>query len=259
MRKHQKIVKRVVWRIAGVLVLIAAWHWVSHISSGLVVAPVGETLSALLRLIGDNAFLRGHFGISLERMLCALALAVCIGLTLGVLAGLSPELRAILEPLRWMLMTVPGVVIVMVFMLWFGMGSIMVITIAATMAAPIIYIHVVDAMLMVDRSLLEMAKVYNFGFRKKLFCIYGMAVAGPFFSALVVAAGNIIRVVVLAEVLGANEGMGYCLSIARTRLDTAELYALALISMSIAGGLEFFLFRPMANKLIRKRQIGSAV
>ena len=185
-------------------------------------------------------------------MLTALALAVAVGGLLGLAAGLAPGIRATLEPLRWMLMTIPGVVIVVVFMLWFGMGSLMVVAIAATMAAPVIYIHVADAMLLVDKSLLQMARVYNFGFKARLTRIYGMAVVGPFFSALAVAAGSIIRVVVLAEVLGANEGLGYCLAIARARLDTPELYALALISMSVAGGLEFLIFRPLEKRLLRR-------
>ncbi|PHR28543.1 MAG: ABC transporter permease [Desulfotalea sp.] len=252
-RNHwQAKINRYVMGTLGLLLIAVAWNWAAEAHSGLVVAPIGATLKAVFSLLSDQTFLQQHFRVSLERMLTALALAVTIGGLLGLAAGLAPAIRATLEPLRWMLMTIPGVVIVVVFMLWFGMGSLMVVTIAATMAAPVIYIHVADAMLLVDKSLLQMARVYNFGFKSRLLRIYGMAVAGPFFSALAVAAGSIIRVVVLAEVLGANEGVGYCLAIARSRLDTPELYALALISMSVAGGLEFLIFRPLEKRLMRR-------
>ena len=243
---------RFVFRVIGILLLLLAWELVSRIHSGLVVASVLDTLVAGFRLSLDQSFLFHHCAVSLGRIACALSFAVIIGIVLGMIAGLVPEIRNMLDPLRWMLMTIPGVVVVVVFMLWFGMGSVMVISIAATMAAPVIYINVADAMLLVDKKLLEVARVYNFGMIASLLKIYVMAVAGPFFSALVVAVGSITRVVILAEVLGTNEGIGHCLAIARTTLDTPQLYALALISMSIAGGLEFFLFRPMARKLVWK-------
>lgn len=243
--------KGVLFRALGFLLLLAFWSYAAERTSGLVIASVGDTLQALAGLFCDRSFFFSHFGISLGRVVAALLLAVSAGATLGILAGLIPEIRYMLEPLRWMLMTVPGVVVVMVFMLWFGMGGRMVVAIAATMAAPVIYIHVVDAMQLVDRSLLEMTEVYALSFPKRLFCVYGMAVAGPFCSALVVAVGNIIRMVVLAEVLGADGGIGYCLAMARSTLDTPLLYALALTCMLIAGVLEFSLFRPLAARLNR--------
>ena len=239
-------------KVAGILLFFGLWHWASEAFSGLVVAPPLDTFAAGYRMVTNPEFLTRHFGISLVRMGMALGIGVATGGTLGVFAGLFPAVRALLEPLRWMLMTVPGVVIVVVFMLWFGMGTPMVVAISASMGAPVIFVHVADAMALVDRQLLEMARVYGFGFRARLVRIYAMAVAGPFFSALVVVAGNTIRVVVLAEVLGAGQGIGYCLSVARSRLDTPDLYALALISMAVVGGLEFFLLRPLERKLVRK-------
>ncbi len=243
---------RVVFRVIGILLLVTLWELASRMHTGLVVASVLDTILAGFRLLRDQSFLIHHCVVSLGRIGAALFCAVMTGGVLGMIAGLSSEIRIMLDPLRWMLMTIPGVVVVVVFMLWFGMGNIMVISIAATMAAPVIYINVADAMLLVDKKLLEVARVYNLGMKATLLKIYVMAVAGPFFSALVVAVGSIVRVVILAELLGANEGIGHCLAIARTSLDTPQLYALALISMSIAGGLEFFLFRPVAEKLVWK-------
>ena len=237
------------FRIFGILMLVGAWQLISLSFSGLVVASPVESLAAALALIRDNDFMCRHFWVSLTRMGLALGGGVLVGGTLGVASGIFPGVRSLVEPLRWMLMTVPGVVIVVVFMLWFGMGSLMVVSIAGSMGAPIIFVNVADAMSRVDKNLMEMAQVYRFNLKTRLMRIYAMAVAGPFFSALAIAAGNIIRVVVLAEVLGANEGIGYCLAIARTRLDTPALYGLALISMSVAGGMEFFIFRPLERCL----------
>ncbi len=233
----------------GILGLFLAWHQASWAFSGLVVPGPWETLEAGARLLSDTGFRDGHLWVSLRRMGLALGAGILAGGFLGLMAGLVPQVRALVEPVRWILTTVPGVVIVIVFMLWFGMGDVMVISIAASMGAPIIFVNLADALGRVDRHLLEMARVYRFSLKMRLVKVYAMAVAGPFFSALVIAGGNIVRVSVLAEVMGADKGIGHCMSLARTRLDTPELYALALISMCVAAAVEFFLFRPLERRM----------
>lgn len=235
--------------LLGMMALIFAWHRAGIVFSGLVVPLPMETLKAVVYLLTDTAFWGGHLWISLKRMAMALGAGIAIGGTLGVFAGLVPGFRAFVAPVRWILTTVPGVVIVIVFMLWFGMGDTMVIAIAASMGAPIIFVNIADAMGQADAALLEMARVYRFSPWTRLTKIYAMAAAGPFFSALVIAVGNIVRVAVLAEVLGASQGIGHCMAIARTRLDTPGLYALALISMCVAGGAEFLIFRPLERRM----------
>nr|WP_321396376.1 ABC transporter permease subunit [uncultured Desulfobacter sp.] len=233
----------------GVLGLFLAWYHASRAFSGLVVPAPGETLAAAARLLSDTEFWAGHLLVSLRRMGLAMGAGILAGGILGLAAGLVPQVRGLVEPVRWILTTVPGVVIVIVFMLWFGMGDRMVISIAAGMGAPIIFVNLADALGRVDRHLLEMARVYRFSLKMRLVKVYAMAVAGPFFSALVIAGGNIVRVSVLAEVMGADKGIGHCMALARTRLDTPELYALALISMCVAAGVEFFIFRPLERRM----------
>lgn len=233
----------------GITVLAFAWQRASIHFSDLVVPRPLSTLKAATHLLSDTAFWGGHLWISLKRMATALGAGIIIGAGLGIPAGLIPWFRAFVEPVRWMLTTVPGVVIVIVFMLWFGMGDTMVVAISAAMGAPVIFVNLADAMARVDASLLEMARVYRFSPWTRLTKIYAMAAAGPFFSALVIAAGTIVRVAVLAEVLGAGQGIGYCMAIARTQLDTPTLYALALISMCVAGGAELFIFRPLERRM----------
>jgi NitT/TauT family transport system permease protein len=236
----------------GVLLLLVAWEISARCFSGLVIARPEDTLRALCRFLGDADFLTLHFLTSVKRVALSLTLGIAAGGSLGLLAGLAPPVRGLLDPLRRLLLSAPGVVIVMVFMLWFGMGSTMVVSLTTVMIAPIIYVNVVEGMLSVDRSLLEMARVYRFPLRLRLVGVYCAALAGPFLSGVILATGNSIRVLVLAEVLGANDGLGYMLAISRTNLDTPSLYALALLSMGIVGAVELCLLRPVRLRILRR-------
>ena len=233
----------------GILLLLGAWQLAAHAFSGLVVASPRDTVAAAATLLADREFWAKHLAVSLRRMGLALLACILAGGTLGLLGGVFPKVRALAEPLRWMLATVPGVVVVVVFMLWFGMGDLMVVSIAASMGSPVIFVTLADTIGRVDPNLLDMARVYRFSFRTRLLKIYVMAAAGPFFSALVIAGGNVVRVAVLAEVMGAGEGIGHCLAAARSRLNTPELYALALISMGVAAGAEALVFRPLERRM----------
>ncbi len=232
---------------------LALWETAALVFPPLVVAFPSETLAALVHLLDQPDFLYGQLLVSLGRIAMGLGLAIICGICLGVAAGLSRSVRLALEPFRWMFTSVPAVVVVMVAMLWFGMGTQMVVSIAATMLTPIIYVGVVEGMDAMDRELLEMAVVYRFSTAMRVRHIQLMAIAAPLVSSLVIATGNSVRIVILAEVLGACHGLGRGLAEARTNLDTPQLYAYVLLSLLIVGIVEVCIVRPLQRFASRWR------
>jgi len=228
----------------GILLALLLWEWAARATSGLAVAAPADTLLALADLWNEPGFLRGHLAISLLRTVCGLGIGISSGLVLGALAGSFPPLRRVFAPLRWALTSIPGVVVVMLGMLWLGLGTIMVAAIVALMAAPTVYIAVMEGLSAVDVDLLEMARLYGLPLRLRLGTLYVRALAAPLLSAAVLALGGAMRVVVLAEALGAGEGLGHLLAVARANLDTPRLYALALLSMAVVGLAELALIGP---------------
>lgn len=230
-------------KLAGVALLLAAWELVSRQVHGIAVASPLETLAALWRFANQPAFLLGDLWTSVRRVVLGFVIGALCGGGLGMIAGFVPFVRSALTPARWMLGSVPGVVVVMLGMLWFGMGSAMVVAIVALMVAPAIFVAVVEGLGSVDAGLLEMARAYRLTPRMRFVNIYCPAMAAPFVSAGIVALGGSMRVAVLAEALGANQGIGHALAVARTNLQTPELYALALLSMALVGIAEMVLLR----------------
>jgi NitT/TauT family transport system permease protein len=228
----------------GFLLALLLWEWAARATSGLAVAAPLDTLHALAGLCFEPGFLRRHLAISLMRTAGGLGIGIGSGLALGTLAGSWPPLRRVFAPFRWALTSIPGVVVVMLAMLWLGLGSAMVTAIVALMSAPTVYVAVLEGLSAVDADLLEMASLYRLPTRLRLGTLYLRALAAPLLSAAVLALGGAMRVVVLAEALGAGEGLGHLLSVARANLDTPRLYALALLSMAVVGLAELTLIGP---------------
>jgi len=149
------------------------------------------------------------------------------------------------------LMAMPPVVVVVLAMLWFGLGSSMVIFITTLMMAPGMYVNTVKGMLHVDRKLIEMTQVYRYGAWLRLRHLYLPALSAPLLAALLIAACGGVRLVVMAEVLGAENGVGYALANARGTFDTAELYAWVLLILGLVALLEFVFLQPLQRRLGR--------
>ncbi|MFT4301452.1 MAG: ABC transporter permease subunit [Desulfovibrio sp.] len=237
------------WRLLGVVFFLAAWQWAAARGGGLALASPLETWSALADLAAQPWFWKHGMLPTLGRVLVGFALGFLAGGLLGWTAGIFPEAGFMLLPFRWVLSSVPGVVLVILAMLWCGLGSGMIILIVALTCAPTIYMALQEGLRAVDPALCEMARAYRVTLRKRFTELYLPAVAAPLVSACVVALGGGMRVAILGETLGASQGLGYTLALARADLNTPMLYAVALVSMLLVSAIEATFLRCLRNKL----------
>jgi len=158
-----------------------------------------------------------------------------IGVTLGILAGLNLRLRSFLEPMRWAVMTVPAIIISVLAMLWFGLGE------HASGLYDWYYHHAnqlrqyLEGMLAVDSRIIEMAKVYIIPRRLRLTQIYLPGIGSSVMAGLTLASGIGVRASILAEFIGAPNGIGHSLFLSWTFLDTPSLFAWILMAFVLFG------------------------
>ena len=226
------------WGLLGCCVLIGAWEAAARAGQSFVMPSPVATFTALCDILSQPVFWREDLLVSFGRFACGIAFGGGAGICLGLGAGFYRWLRLALTPARWMLSSVPGVVVVMLGMLWFGIDSEMVIFVVALTVAPTVYVGVVEGIRSVDSGLREMIAVYRITPLSRFGHVYLPAIAAPLLSSAIIALGGGMRVTILAETIGATCGLGHALAIARTNLDTAALYALALVSMLLVGVLE---------------------
>ncbi len=241
--------ERVGYSILGALLFILLWQLLSAVSHELIIATPADTLLALVGMIKTERFW-SNLVITLERFGASLLLGGLVGFVLGLFAGLNENVRRVLEPMRWSLMSMPPVVLVTVSMIWFGMGSAQTIFATALLILPIMYVNTIEGIEAVDSKILEMGVVYRAGFPTLLRDIYLPGIAGPVIAGLTLSAGLAVRIVVLAEVLGAYSGVGYEFALARTNLETPEIFAWIIVCLLIVGVFEFGILNPTMNRIM---------
>jgi NitT/TauT family transport system permease protein len=123
----------------GVITLVvAAAAYEAMARSGIFPSALVPTLpkvgGTLLALLLDGTML-AHAFYTLYRVLLGMALAIAVGLPLGILMGRFKPIENFFLPLASALMPIPSLAWVPVFILWFGIGntvSILIVFYAAT-------------------------------------------------------------------------------------------------------------------------------
>lgn len=234
----------------GIAIMLLLWHVLARSTHAAIVASPRATLIALSDLAVEGALWR-DLQITLGRLLRALGLGTAIGFSLGLLAGIHPIIRTMLEPARWVAMTVPAIIVAVLGMLWFGMGSQQVIFLVTFIVTPIIYVNMLAGIDSLDPQLIEMGRIYRFS-RWQLFTeILLPGISASLIAGLTLATGIGVRAVILAELLGAFEGMGHSFNRAWTFLKTPELFAWMLASLLLMGVVEFGLLYPVRRYFTR--------
>ncbi len=249
---------RVVYGIMGIIALVGVWQILSGMFKEVIVASPVATMYALWNLILEGD-LWTHLWISLKRLLIGLFLGSMIGLCLGIAAGLNRRLRSLLEPARWTVMTIPAVVIAVLGMLWFGMGATNVIFMAAIIVVPFTYVSALEGVLSIDKKLIEMASVFKVPRMMLLREVYLPGIGAAIMAGLTLTAGIGVRGTILAEFLGAHDGIGHKLSSSWIHLNTPELFAWIIVCFALLGILELAILMPIRGHLMKWKRVEQVI
>jgi len=237
----------------GVVGILLAWEF-SAVSMPGVVPRLGAVGSSLL-LLAQTGELWRQLGVSLQRSMAGLSFGAALGLLLGAVAGFCKPVYYVLKPLIGALLSSPAVVVVMLAMMWFGVGSFMIVFVTALFTVPVLYVSVVEGMELIDAEILEMAAVFRMSKWTLWWNIYLPALATAVLTGLTFAAGTAFRKTVMAELLGSNDGIGYAMAMTRFNLDVARLFAWVAVCLCVGGVIQRAMVKPVAGYLRRWRHV----
>ncbi|WP_207770582.1 ABC transporter permease [Frankia canadensis] len=149
-------------RTAGPIALLGLWQLICSVGlvdAGLLPSPwrVADTI----RELTTDGTLLPAIGVSLRRAGVGLLFGAAIGITLGLVAGLSRIGEEALDSSLQMLRTIPFIALVPLFVVWFGIGEeakYALITAACIFPA---YLNTYAGVRGVDPKLIEAARVFK--------------------------------------------------------------------------------------------------
>ena len=228
---------------AAVAVFLAAWQWASVLLGDFVLP---EPVPVLQRTLAIASGLEAaEVPLTAYRAALGVSTALALGIGIGLAAGLSKTLGLFCRPLVSILLGMPPIIWVVLALFWFGMGSGGTVFTIVVTVLPLTFAAAMRAMVTVDKQLAEMLQVYRVPWLRRLRHLYLPHVLNYLLPAVSVAVGTGIKVAIMAELLGSDDGMGARLAAARAMLDTQEVLAYVLLILAMIFIVEYLIVEPL--------------
>lgn len=222
-------------RISVITLILLAWEIAPR--TGLVdttfLPPFSKVVDALWQWINSGEIIR-HVAISLQRTALGLGLSILIGVPVGILVGTSHRFAGAFDGPLQASRQVSAIALFPVFILFFGIGELSKVMIIFWASVWPILLNATAGVSEVDPILVRSAR--SMGAKGLvLFRKVTLPAATPaIFTGIRTGAAYAFMVLVAAEMIGANAGLGFLVLHSQEVFQIPQMYA-AIISLAIFG------------------------
>ena len=237
----------------SLILLVAIWHGLAiFINDNTLPTPI-VVLDVFWQEI-ESGQLPHHLGITLLRLIASFSIAMFLGCALGILLGRNKKLDAFFDNWLIIFLNIPALVTIILCYVWFGLVESAAILAVVINKLPNVIVTIREGTKALDKDLLEMAHCYNFS-KKKTFSHVIWPQLHPFVMAATRSGLALIwKIILVVELLGRSDGMGYQLHLFFQLFDVASILAYTLAFIAVIQAIELFILKPLDNKALRWRR-----
>ncbi|WP_067930272.1 ABC transporter permease [Alicyclobacillus kakegawensis] len=206
------------------LAVLVIWELVAlgYHNADLFPSPV-QTFDGAIRLWSNGALLK-DIGISSLRILAGWLLGTLVGIPLGLIIGTSQVLRHMIEPFINFFRFIPAIAFVTVFMMWFGIGEGFKVALITYTTLFIVALNTMMGVVRVDEEKIRASMCLG-ATRFQIFLYVIVPATVPFMvNGMRLAMGNSFAAIVGAEMLAAQQGVGYLIWTSRLYFQTDWIF-----------------------------------
>lgn len=230
--------------VLGLWYVISAWNFAP---ASLLPSPVA-VFKRFVFLLGDAQFLQ-NAGATLYRLFVGFAIAVVLGVGIGILAAGSRTVAALMQPVIRVLAPVPKIALYPALVLMFGFDhSSKVALVVADALFPILLATYQGAMA-VDPKLVWSARAAGASPTRCLFTIVLTAALPSILTGARIGLIISCIVVFLAEMILSTDGLGQLLVRAARNFQTVDMFV-PIIAISMLGLLLNAAFNMLSKRLL---------
>jgi NitT/TauT family transport system permease protein len=215
--------------------------------------PASRVLRAMLHLAlhGD---LLANLGITLLRVAGAFTLAMVVGSAIGIALGIWRRFDLAFDSWLTVLLNLPALVSIMLMYVWFGLNEPTAIIAVALNKLPSTAVTLREGARTLDRSLLEMARCYRMGRWAVLRHVILPQLTPYFFAAARSGLAIIWKIVLVVELLGRSDGVGFAIEQYFQLFDVTDILAYTLAFILVVQAIEWGGWQPLEHWANRWRR-----
>ena len=239
-------------RLLSFTVFLAAW-WIASLLGGDAKLP---SPPAVLSVVIDEArsgALFVNLGATLARVALAFTLAMTLGSAIGYLMGRVRLADRLGDPWLILLLNLPALVVIVLAYIWAGLTEVAAIAAIAINKLPTAVVTLREGTRTLDAALDEMATVFAIP-RWRTFRHVILPQLAPYIAAAARSGLSLVwKIVLVAELLGRPNGVGFEIGVAFQLFDIPLLLAYSITFAAVVLIIETVLVQPFEVRLSRWR------
>jgi len=234
-----------------VLIALIEWGtragWISNLT-----LPRPSDVAQTFVDLWNTGLLFQHLLPSLNRLIVGSAMGIATGILVGVMIGLFSYARAGLVPLVAAIFPIPKIALLPLFVIWFGIdeGSKYALIALGTFTPTVVATY--GAVDNVDRTLIRMGQSFGLSWMSIVRKIVLPGALPGILSGMRVSVAIGIILLVAAEMLGAEYGVGAYILQAGALYDLERLFA-GVVILSVLGVVTSWMIGQAEKRLLRWR------
>ena len=229
------------------LALLLAWEAGARLIGSRLFPPATAVAAALWQDALHGPLLH-NLGVTLLRVAAAFTLAMLLGSLLGVAMGRSPALNRMLDSLLTGLLNLPALVGIVLIYVWFGLSETTAIAAVALNKLPSTAVTVREGARALDQGLIDMARSFRMGRRATLRHVVLPQLYPYLFGAARSGLALIWKIVLVAELLGRSDGVGFQIQVLFQLFDVTGILAYTLAFILVVQAIEWGLLQPLERR-----------
>ncbi|MEH6473079.1 MAG: ABC transporter permease [Halopseudomonas sp.] len=216
--------------------------------------PTPERVLVTLWQQGQSGELMLHLGATLARVGVSFSLAMLLGVLIGMAMGLNPRLNRLLDPLLVTMLNLPALVVIILLYIWLGMSELAAVLAVVINKVPNVAVTLREGARCLDPHFRELVQVYRIGRYRQLREVVLPQLAPYLLIAARSGLALIWKIVLVVELLGRSNGVGFQLHLAFQMFDVPMILAYSMAFILIVQGIEWSLLQPWERRQQRWRQ-----
>lgn len=239
-------------RTSSVLAMLFIW-WLMTLffPPSLIPHPVA-TLSEVASIVSTGQFF-SEMGATLRRVGVGFALAMLISIPLGIIMGTVKSLENFFEPPVILGLTMPGLVWAVLAIMFFGLNETSAYAAVSITVFPMLAISLWQGTKSIDKDLIDMSTAFHASPWSKVVDVILPQLLSHILAAIRYGLGLAWKVVVVVEMFGFSNGVGYQVVRGFNTFSMKAVLAWAITFLVVMIFIEFGLIGWLENRVTRWR------
>lgn len=191
-----------------------------------------------------------HLSATLARVAASFLIAMLVGTAIGIGLGGSRRLDVFFDGWLVLGLNIPALVTIILCYVWFGLNDVAAVLAVAANKIPTVVVTVREGARAVDRELLAVATAFRVPPLRRLTKVYLPQLLPYLFASARSGLSLIWKIVLVVELLGRPNGIGFRLNAFFQFFDIAGILAYTLAFAAVVLAVEAWLLRPLERRLL---------